>query len=215
MKASFFRSKFTSFLMILCCAQVVLPDLYGQGAGEDVFKNLTYRNIGPTRQSGRFVDFAVPLQQPYTFYVATGSGGLWKTENNGLTYTPIFDHENSIAIGDIAVALSDPDIVWVGTGEANGDYWGDGIYKSTDGGKTFTRVGLEDSHHIARVITHPEDPDIVYAAAQGHLWGYTGQRGLYKTTDGGETWLKLGNGLPSSGSPSPNFIQVSPPSVVL
>ncbi len=159
----------------------------------DVLKALSYRSIGPTLQSGRFVDFAVPLQQPHTFYAATGSGGLWKTMNNGQTFDPIFDHEKVFSIGDVAVAPSDPQIIWVGTGEANNSrstYWGDGIYKSTDGGQNWTNMGLSESHHIARVVVHPSNPDIVYVAALGHLYSPNPERGLYKTTDGGKTWTK-------------------------
>jgi hypothetical protein len=131
---------------------------------EEVLKGISYRSIGPTRQSGRFVDFAVPLQQPRTFYAATGSGGLWKTVNNGQTFDPIFDNETVYSIGGIAVAPSDTNILWVGTGEANNSrstYWGDGIYKSTDAGKTWTNMGLKESHHIGRIVVHPSNPDIV------------------------------------------------------
>lgn len=157
----------------------------------DIANSIPYRSIGPTRQSGRFVDFAVPLQRPHTFYAATGSGGLWKTENNGQTFEPIFDHEKVFSIGDIAVAPSNPDILWVGTGEANNSrstYWGDGIYKSIDAGKTWRNMGLPESHHIGRIVIHPANPDIVYVAALGHLYSENPERGLYKTTDGGRTW---------------------------
>ena len=159
----------------------------------DILKSVVYRSIGPTRQSGRFVDFAVPLQQPNTFYAATGSGGLWKTVNNGQTFEPIFDNEKVFSIGDIAVTPSDPNILWVGTGEANNSrstYWGNGLYKSTDAGKTWTNVGLGESHHIGRIIVHPSNPDIVYVAALGHLFSENPVRGVFKTTDGGRTWTK-------------------------
>jgi len=157
---------------------------------ENIISKFHYRSIGPTRQGGRIVDFAVPAQDPYTFYVATGSGGLWKTINNGLTYTPIFEQEHSIAIGDIAIAPSNPDIVWVGSGEANGDYWGDGMYRSTDGGKTWTNMGLPESHYIGRIRIHPTNPDILYVAACGHFNSQNPERGIYKTTNGGKTWEK-------------------------
>jgi photosystem II stability/assembly factor-like uncharacterized protein len=139
----------------------------------DFLKNLSYRSIGPTRQSGRFVDFAVPLQQPGTFYAASASGGLWKTVNNGQSFEPVFDNEKVFSIGDVAVAPSDSNFVWVGTGEANNSrsvYWGDGIYKSTDAGKTWTNMGLKESQHIGRIVVHPDNPDIVYVAALGHLY---------------------------------------------
>lgn len=166
----------------------------GQPISEEFLKNFTYRSIGPTRQSGRFVDFAVPKQQPYTSYAAAASGGLWKTTNNGQTFEPVFDHENVFSIGDIAVAPSNPNIVWVGTGEANNSrstYWGDGVYKSTDAGKTWKNMGLKESHHIGRIVIHPQNPDIVYVAALGHLYSENHERGLYKTTDGGKTWKKV------------------------
>ncbi len=182
------------FIVLFCIALISPPKVECQTINENLVKNFNYRSIGPTRQSGRFVDFAVPEQEPYTFYAATASGGLWKTTNNGQTFEPIFDHENVISIGDIAVAPSDPNILWVGTGEANNSrssYWGDGIYKSTDAGKTWKNTGLKESHHIGRIVIHPENPDIVYVAALGHLYSENAERGLYKTTDGGKSWKKV------------------------
>ncbi|MCJ7581895.1 MAG: hypothetical protein MUP98_15360, partial [Candidatus Aminicenantes bacterium] len=161
MKSSHNYSKFLVFFVVLVCALLVVPDMFGQKANEDALKSMNYRNIGPTRQSGRFVDFAVPEQEPYTFYAATGSGGLWKTTNNGQTFEPIFDYENVFSIGDIAVAPSDPKILWVGSGEANNSrttYWGDGVYKSTDAGKTWTNMGLKESQHIGRIVIDPKNP---------------------------------------------------------
>jgi photosystem II stability/assembly factor-like uncharacterized protein len=171
-------------------------DASAQALDPNLLKSFTYRSIGPTRQSGRFVDFAVPEQEPYTFYAATGSGGLWKTKNNGITFEPLFDHENIFSIGDIAVAPSDPNVVWVGTGEANNSrstYWGDGVYRSGDGGKTWQNMGLKESHHIGRVVVHPQNPDVVYVAALGHLYTENPERGLYKSEDGGKTWKKVLN----------------------
>ncbi len=168
-------------------------ELTAQELSPELLKSFTYRSIGPTRESGRFVDFAVPEQEPYTFYAATASGGLWKTMNSGITFDPIFEHENVISIGDIAVAATDPKIIWVGTGEANNSrssYWGDGAYMSIDSGKTWKNMGLRQSHHIGRIIIHPKDPDIVYVAALGHLYSENPERGLYKTTDGGKSWTK-------------------------
>lgn len=164
------------------------------GFSESIFKNIKFRSIGPTRQSGRFVDFAVPVQRPYTFYAATASGGLWKTVNNGLTFEPIFDNEKVFSIGDIAVSPDNPDIIWVGTGEANNSrstYWGDGVYKSLDGGRTWKNMGLNDSHHIGRIVIDPSNPETVYVAALGHLYSENETRGLYKTTDGGRSWKKV------------------------
>lgn len=159
-----------------------------------VLKSLNFRSIGPTRQSGRFVDFAVPAGQANTFYAASASGGLWKTENNGQSFVPLFDHEKVVSIGDIAVAPSDPAIVWLGSGEANNSrstYWGDGVYKSVDAGKTWLNMGLKESHHIGRIVIHPTNPDIVYVAALGHLYSENAERGVYKTSDGGRSWAKV------------------------
>lgn len=191
MYRSFFKS--LAIFGLILCPLLLVSDISAQPLSLDLLKNLTYRAIGPTRESGRFIDFAVPEQQPYTFYAATATGGLWKTTNNGITFEPIFDYENVFSIGDMAVAPSDPNIVWVGTGEANNSrstYWGDGVYKSTDAGKTWKNMGLKESHHIGRVVIHPQNPDIVYVAALGHLYSENPERGLYKTTDGGKTWTK-------------------------
>jgi photosystem II stability/assembly factor-like uncharacterized protein len=190
-----------------------LSVLSAQQTEESLFKDLQWRNTGPANMSGRVSDIQALDNDFQHVLVASASGGVWKSTNAGTTWEPIFDDYGSASIGAVAMFPKNPDIIWVGTGEANvrnSVGWGDGIYKSTDGGKTFTRMGLEDSHHIARVITHPEDPNIVYAAAQGHLWGYTGQRGLYKTTDGGETWQRLKNGLPDDGKTGCTDIEMDP-----
>ena len=160
----------------------------------EVLKTLEYRSIGPTQQSGRFVDFAVPLQRPNTFYAAAASGGLWKTENNGQTFEPLFENEKVFSIGDVAVAPSNPDLLWLGSGEANNSrstYWGDGVYKSADAGKTWRNMGLKESHHIGRILINPANPDTVYVAALGHLYSENAERGVYKTTDGGILWTKV------------------------
>ncbi len=184
------------YLGLMACVLLVFTlagDSPAQQVTEDFLKFFEYREIGPTRQSGRFVDYAVVEETPWIFYAATGSGGLWKTENHGLTYKPVFDNENVISIGAVALSQSNPNIVYVGTGESNNSrsmYWGDGIYKSTDGGETWTNMGLKESHHIGRIVVHPKNPDIVYVAAAGHLYSENEERGLYKTTDGGRTWTK-------------------------
>ncbi len=159
-----------------------------------MLSGLRLRNIGPAVMSGRFVDIEVVESDPYEFIVASSTGGIFRTINNGVTFTPIFEKEATHSIGDIAIFQPDPNIIWVGTGErANrqSSSWGDGIYKSTDRGETWTNVGLRDSHHIGRILTHPTDPDLVYVAAMGHLWGPNEERGLYRTDDGGETWERL------------------------
>ena len=161
-----------------------------------------WRNIGPANMSGRISDIEA-LDEDFTFVVVgSASGGVWKSVNAGTTWQPIFDTYGAASIGDVAIYQPNPDILWVGTGEKNprnSIAWGDGIYKSVDGGKTFANMGLKDTHSISRIITHPADPDKVYAAAGGHLWGYSGSRGLFMTSDGGATWKKLTNGLPDDG----------------
>ncbi len=188
------HDKISFFILAVLCVFLMASDAYSQALDKNLLKNLNYRSIGPTRQSGRFVDFAVVQQQPTTFYAATGSGHLWKTANNGITFEPLFENEAIFSISDVAVAPSDPNIVWIGTGEANNSrstYWGAGVYKSTDAGKTWKNMGLKESHHIGRVVIHPTNPDIVYVAALGHLYSMNPERGLYKTTDGGQTWEKI------------------------
>ncbi len=165
-------------------------------------RHLRWRSIGPANMVGRISDFEA-LDDDFTqVLLASASGGVFKSVNAGTTWTPIFDTYGSASIGDVAFFQKDPNIIWVGTGEEcvrNSVAWGDGVYKSTDGGKTFARMGLETTQTIARVLTHPTDPDVVYVAASGHPWGYTGDRGLFKTTDGGATWTKLAGGLPNDG----------------
>ncbi|HSP64441.1 MAG TPA: hypothetical protein VLQ90_15735, partial [Pyrinomonadaceae bacterium] len=158
---------------------------------DPMLKRFVFRGIGPASMGGRIDDIAGVDSNPYIYYVGFATGGVWKTTNNGTTFQPIFDTYSRGSIGDIAIAPSNPDIVWVGTGEANNrqsSSFGDGIYKSTDAGKTFTRMGLEDSQSIARIVIDSKDPNIVYVAVLGHLFGPNKERGVYKTTDGGKTW---------------------------
>ncbi len=160
----------------------------------DKFKNLEFREIGPATMGGRIDDFAVVESNPNIVYVGTASGGVWKTTNNGTTWEPVFDKESVSTIGDIAIAPSDPSVLWVGTGEPNNrqsSSWGDGAYKSLDGGKTWKKMGLEATRHIGRIVIHPKNPDVVYVAALGHLWGANPERGVYKTADGGKTWSQV------------------------
>jgi hypothetical protein len=192
----------SSFCRFLVLASIFLVFSFFVGAKKEkkaeepllsgkVISGLTWRCIGPSNMGGRIDDFAVVESNPSIIYVATASGGVWKTVNNGVTWEPIFDGQSTSTIGDVTVSPSNPDIVWVGTGEQNNrqsSSWGNGVYKSTDAGKTWTNMGLRDSHHIGRIAIHPTNPDIVYVAAVGHLWGPNKERGLFRTTDGGKTW---------------------------
>lgn len=153
-------------------------------------KNLTFRNVGPTIMSGRVTDVDINPNDPTHFYVAYASGGLWFTENNGQSFTPIFDHEDVITIGDFAVDW-ETGLIVVGTGEVNSSrssYAGNGVYKSPDNGKHWEYIGLPESHHIGKIIIHPSDNNIIYVAALGHLYSANKERGIYKTNDGGKTW---------------------------
>jgi photosystem II stability/assembly factor-like uncharacterized protein len=161
---------------------------------KDFLHVLKPRCIGPANMSGRIVEVAVHERRPSIMYVASASGGLWRTKNQGTTWDPVFERENTVALGAVAVYHGNPDTVWVGTGEANARNsvsWGDGVYKSTDGGKTWVHMGLKDTHHIGRIVIHPRRPEVVYVAALGHLWGPNRERGLYKTEDGGRSWKKV------------------------
>jgi photosystem II stability/assembly factor-like uncharacterized protein len=180
---------------------------------ESLFGDLRWRNIGPANMAGRISDIEAVEANPAIVYVGSASGGVWKSENAGTTWTPIFENYPVASIGDIAIFQPNPEIIWVGTGEdcvRNSVSWGDGVYKSTDGGKTFVNVGLPESHHIGKVITHPTNPDIAYVAAQGHLWDFNPERGVYRTTDGGKTWQKLTNGLPTDDKTGASDIMMDP-----
>ncbi|NNK38366.1 MAG: glycosyl hydrolase, partial [Xanthomonadales bacterium] len=170
-----------------------LPALAEEDEGHPL-AGLPLRSIGPALTSGRVADFAFHPDDPHRFYVAMARGNVWKTDNNGTTWTPVFDNEGSYAIGVVELAPGNPNTVWVGTGENNSQRsvgFGDGVYKSLDGGKSWANLGLKDSGHISMIRFHPGDSDTVWVAAQGPLWNSGGDRGLYKTTDGGASWTRI------------------------
>lgn len=160
-------------------------------ARDNVFRQIPWKELGPVNSGGRIVDLAVHPTKPQVFWAAAASGGLWKTENGGISFQPQFQDAYSISIGDIAVAPSNGDVLYVGTGEANNQrssYWGNGVYKSTDGGKTFAHVGLDGTDHIGRIVVDPRNADVVWVAALGALYTSNEARGLYHSKDGGKTW---------------------------
>ncbi|MGM0546700.1 MAG: VPS10 domain-containing protein [Bacteroidota bacterium] len=187
--------KIKSLLLISLMLLFSLP-LYAQD--EPTVSDVNYdamnlRNIGPAFNGGRIADIEFHPDNENIWYVAVGSGNVWKTTNAGTTWEPIFDNEDSYSIGYITIDPNNPNTIWVGTGEDVGGRhvgYGDGIYKSTDGGDSWENMGLEESEHISEIIVHPENSDVVWAAAEGPLWSSGSERGLYKTTDGGETWEK-------------------------
>ena len=155
------------------------------------FSGLKLRLIGPAITSGRIIDLAVNPKDHSHFFVAVASGGVWKTMNGGITFTPVFDSQNSFSIGCVTMDPNNANVVWVGSGENNSQRsvsYGDGVYKSLDGGKNWKNMGLKRSEHIGKIIVDPRNSNVVYVAAQGPLWGPGGDRGLYKTSNGGETW---------------------------
>src|SRR5262245_54825757 len=174
----------------------------GPGAGGDTFKDLSFRSVGPSLTTGRISDISVDPKNRNVWYVAIASGNLWKTENRGNTWTPIFDTYGSYSLGVIVVDPKDSNVVWLGTGENNNQRsvsFGDGVYKSSDAGKSWKRVGLENSEHIGKILIDPRNSNTVYVAAIGPLWSSGGDRGLYKTIDGGATWKAVLTVSPDTG----------------
>ncbi|TWT46236.1 Dispase autolysis-inducing protein precursor [Phycisphaerae bacterium RAS1] len=180
------------------------------GLSAETLAGLKFRCIGPAFTSGRVADFAVHPQNRSTYYVAVASGGVWKTTNAGVTYAPIFDAQGSYSIGCLALDPKNPNVIWVGTGENNSQRsvaFGDGVYRSRDGGKNWENLGLRESEHIGMISIDPRDSDVVYVAAQGPLWRSGPERGLYKTTDGGKSWRKI---LDISADTGVNEIHIHP-----
>ncbi|MDX1632064.1 MAG: glycosyl hydrolase, partial [Thermoanaerobaculia bacterium] len=195
------RVSFTVLLAILTIPGLALGAKKGESSQEEkplmsaeTFSGLELRSIGPALMSGRIADIAIHPEDQSTWYVAVGSGGVWKTSNAGTTWTPIFDDQSSYSIGTITLDPNDPSVVWVGTGEnVDGRHvgYGDGVYRSRDGGSTWENLGLKDSEHIGSIVIDPRDSDVVYVAAKGPLWSGGGERGVFKTSDGGKTWANV------------------------
>jgi len=208
------RRAFVALPLIVFLAAVVVGA--GQGpAGADrltaeFFKGLELRTLGPSLTTGRVADIEVDPKNPDVYYIATGAGGLWKSENCGITFKPIFDDGGSFSLACIVIDPKNSNVLWLGTGENSNPraaMYGDGVYKSTDAGKTWTRVGLEKSEHIGNIKIDPRNSEVVYVAAQGPLWSGGGDRGLYKTTDGGKTWKAV---LTVSADTGANEVVIDP-----
>jgi len=191
-------------LLAFCAGQILAQtppqqrlnswELHQKLARESWFRNFVWQNLGPYFMGGRICEIKGYASDPRRILVAAASGGLWLTENSGTTWTPLFDHQSWVGFGSVAIYEKDKNLLWAGTGEENSSrssYAGTGVFKSTDGGKTWQHMGLSDTHHIADIIIHPENPDVVYVAAIGHLYTENEERGVFKTSDGGKTWQKV------------------------
>ncbi len=179
---------------LLISASLLAQENEPSRKSEDVYGGLKFRNLGPAFTSGRIADIAIDPVDNSIWYVAVGSGGVWKTVNSGVSWTPVFDSQTVYSTGCVSIDPHNSNTVWVGTGEDVGGRhvgFGDGIYKSTDGGKTWKNMGLESSEHIARILIHPKNSDIIWVAAQGPLWSKGGDRGIFKSSDGGISWKKV------------------------
>lgn len=191
------------------------PETTADALGE-ALAGLPLRGIGPARMGGRIADIAVHPERRATWYVAVGSGGLWKTENAGTTWKPVFDEQPSYSIGTVALDPANPEVVWVGTGEnVSGRHvgWGDGVYRSRDGGASWEQVGLAGSQHIGRILIDPRDSRVVLVAAEGPLWNGGGERGVYRTEDGGATWTRVLDAGPDTGATDLEFAPGDPDTV--
>jgi photosystem II stability/assembly factor-like uncharacterized protein len=189
------RILIVGLLVIFCSSLSIASTKKGyQTFDSKIFKGMKFRSIGPAFTSGRIADFAVNPANPKEYYVGVASGNIWKTVNAGITWQPVFDKYGSYSIGCLAMDPTNPNVVWAGTGENNHQRsvsYGDGVYKTMDGGKNWKNMGLKNSRHIGKIVIDPKHPDTVYVAAEGSLWGPGGDRGLYKTTDGGKTWKRI------------------------
>ncbi len=200
------RSARASLWLLVAAAVFRVPSLAAQAPVIPVaeeFERLHFRSIGPVVMSGRIADVAVYELNPAIYYVATAHGGVWKTTSNGTTFEPLFQDKGLMSIGDVTISQTNPDLVWVGTGESNNRQsisWGSGVWKSTDGGKTFEHMGLPNSRHIHRIVIDPVNNNVVLVAATGPLFGPGGDRGVYKTTDGGRTWRQVLKGDDDTGA---------------
>ena len=159
-----------------------------------VTEGVVFREVGPAIMGGRISDIAVNPDNPANIFVGFATAGLWKTTSDGMAWEPKFDNQVTASIGAVSIAPSNSNVVWVGTGEPQNRQsspYGFGVFKSVDGGDTWVSTGLSQTRHIGRIIVHPQDPDVVFVAAVGHLWGANDERGVFKTTDGGDTWEKV------------------------
>ena len=182
---------FITFILLTHISASALAEPAEPGLNESSLQGLAWRGIGPALMAGRVADIAVHPENRSIWYVGVGSGGVWKTTNRGITWTPVFDDQGAYSIGAITIDPNQPETLWVGTGENVGGRhvaYGDGVYKSLDGGATWKNMGLSRSEHIGNILVDPRDSDVIYVAAQGPLWSPGGERGVYKSTDGGESW---------------------------
>jgi photosystem II stability/assembly factor-like uncharacterized protein len=190
------RSSFVkglALLSLLACSAAVSQAQTDQPSVSSATANLSWRSIGPANMGGRIADVEGVPGDPNVVYAATGSGGIFKTMDGGMSWRPIFERQTTLSVGDIALEPGNPDVIWVGTGESNvrnSVSFGDGVYKSTDGGKTWKHLGLKDTNTISKIVINPKNPDIAYVAATGHAFGPNEERGVFMTTDGGKTWTK-------------------------
>jgi photosystem II stability/assembly factor-like uncharacterized protein len=188
------RTSRVTLSVLSAAVLLVLPTLAkGQAApvSSELLRELRFRSVGPAVTGGRIHDVEALPHDPSTIYLATASGGIWKSTNKGTTWTPIFEGQAVSTFGDLAIAPSNPDVIWAGTGEQNNRQstsWGNGVYRSTDAGRTWVHLGLDGTHHIGRVVVHPTDPDVAYIGAVGTLWAPSAERGVFRTIDGGTTW---------------------------